>query len=254
MRFAGKRVLVTGGARGIGAATALAFLREGASVAIGARTSTSYDAFAQQHRGQFDTGKITPAIGEIGSQRDAAAVVDQALTALGGLDVLINSAGYFAEVKVEDVDQAHWDITMNTNVAGTFFCSHAALPALKASKGNIVNVASDAGLIGYPLGAVYSASKAAVVNLTRAMVLELAQQIRINCVCPGNVDTDMIQQAADATGNATAYLDQANARSPMKRMARPDEVAAAMLYLASDAASFVNGAILSVDGGGVCGF
>ena len=142
---------------------------------------------------------------------------------------------------------------MNTNVAGTFFCSQAALPALKASRGNIVNVASDAGLIGYPLGAVYSASKAAVVNLTRAMVLELAQQIRINCVCPGNVDTDMIQQAADATGNAAAYIDNANNRSPMKRMARPEEVAAAMLYLASDAAGFVNGAILSIDGGGVCG-
>jgi NAD(P)-dependent dehydrogenase (short-subunit alcohol dehydrogenase family) len=254
MRFAGKRVLVTGGARGIGAATALAFLEEGAAVAIGARSQGSYETFVTRHRARFGMEKIFPAIGEIGAQQPAAAVVAQALAALGGLDILINSAGYFAEVKVEDVDQAHWDMTMNANVAGTFFCSQAALPALKASKGNIVNVASDAGLIGYPLGAVYSASKAAVVNLTRAMVLELAQQIRINCVCPGNVDTDMIQQAADATGNASSYLDAAHARSPMKRMARPEEVAAAMLYLASDAASFVNGAILSVDGGGVCGF
>jgi NAD(P)-dependent dehydrogenase (short-subunit alcohol dehydrogenase family) len=254
MRFAGKRVLVTGGARGIGAATVLAFLQEGASVAIGARTQESYDAFADRHRGRFGMDKIAAAIGEIGSQQQAERVVGQALAAFGGLDILINSAGYFAEVKVEDVDQAHFDMTINTNVAGTFFCSQAALPALKASKGSIVNVASDAGLIGYPLGAIYSASKAAVVNLTRAMVLELAQQIRINCVCPGNVDTDMIQQAADATGNAATYLDNAHARSPMKRMAKPEEVAAAMLYLASDQASFVNGAILSVDGGGVCGF
>lgn len=254
MRFVGKRVLVTGGARGIGAATAVAFLNEGANVAIGARTRESYDAFAQRHGSRYGSERIAAAIGEIGARHLAAEVVDQALAALGGLDILVNSAGHFAEVRVEDVDQTHWDVTMNTNVAGTFFCSQAALPALKASRGNIVNVASDAGLIGYPLGAVYSASKAAVVNLTRAMVLELAGQIRLNCVCPGNVDTDMIQQAAMATGNATAYLAAADARSPMKRMAQPSEVAAAILYLASDDASFVNGAILSIDGGGVCGF
>jgi NAD(P)-dependent dehydrogenase (short-subunit alcohol dehydrogenase family) len=253
-RFAGKHVLVTGGARGIGAATAAAFLREGAKVAIGARSQQSYEAFVSHHVAHAGSGHLAAAIGEIGSQHLAAQVVDQALAAWGGLDILVNSAGYFAEVKVEDVDQAHWDMTMNTNVAGTFFCSHAALPALKQSHGNVVNVASDAGLIGYPLGVVYSASKAAVVNMTRAMVLELAQQIRINCVCPGNVDTDMIQQAAQASGDATGYLRTADARSPMKRMAQPSEVADAILYLASPEASFVNGAILSIDGGGVCGF
>lgn len=250
MRFSGKKVLVTGGARGIGAATAAAFLREGAQVAIGARSQESYDAFAASHPG----AAIRPAIGEIGDRQTSARVVAAAIAGLGGLDILVNSAGYFAEIRVEDVDQAHWDRTMNTNVAGTFFCSQAALPALKAGRGNIVNVASDAGLIGYPLGAVYSASKAAVVNLTRAMVLELAQEIRINCVCPGNVDTDMIRQAAAASGDAARYLAAANARAPMKRMATAEEVAAAILYLASGDAGFVNGAILSIDGGGVCGF
>ena len=250
MRFAGKKVLVTGGARGIGAATAEAFLKEGAKVAIGARSLASFDAFAAKHSG----ADIHPAIGEIGSQVKAAAVVTAALKSLGGLDVLVNSAGYFTEVAVEDVDQAHWDETIDTNIAGTFFCSQAALPALKATRGAIVNLASDAGLIGYPLGAVYSASKAAVINLSRAMVLELATSIRINCVCPGNVDTDMIQQASVASGDAKGYLERANARSPMKRMASPQEVATAILYLASPEAAFVNGSILSIDGGGVCGF
>lgn len=250
MRFAGKKVLITGGARGIGAATTAAFLREGAQVAVGARSHASYDAFAAAHA----KAAILPAIGEIGSRKLAADMVENAIARLGGLDILVNSAGYFAEVRVEDVDQAHWDQTMTTNVAGTFFTSQAALPALKATHGSIVNVASDAGLIGYPMGAVYSASKAAVVNLTRAMVLELAQAVRINCVCPGNVDTDMIQQAAAATGDAAGYLAAAHNRSPMKRMARPEEVAAAILYLASPEAGFVNGAILSIDGGGVCGF
>ncbi len=195
-----------------------------------------------------------PAVGEVGSQAKARKVVDQAIDALGGLDILVNSAGYFAEVKVEDVDQDHWNRTMDTNVAGTFFCSQAALSSLKKSGGNIVNVASDAGTIGYPLGAVYSASKAAVVNLARAMVLELATQIRINCVCPGNVDTDMIQQAAQSSGDPQAYLWAAHDRSPVKRMAKPQEVADAILYLASKEAGFINGAILSIDGGGICGF
>lgn len=252
MRFDGKRILVTGGARGIGTAAALAFVAEGARVAIGASSRSSYDAFLAKH-GQH-AAHIVPAIGDIGTQQKAAAVVHQAVAELGGLDVLVNAAGVFAEVPVEAVDQAHWDQTINTNLAGTFFCTQAALPALKASKGNIVNIASDAGLVGYPLGAVYSASKAAVVNLTRAMVLELAQQIRINCVCPGNVDTEMIHQAARASGDAARYLAKADDRSPMKRMARAEEVADAILYLASAQASFVNGAILSVDGGGVCGF
>jgi NAD(P)-dependent dehydrogenase (short-subunit alcohol dehydrogenase family) len=249
-RFVGKRILITGGARGIGESTALAFLCEGAQVAIGARSKASYDDFRRRHEGVA----VSAAIGDIATQADAYNVVEQAMTALGGLDVLVNSAGYFAEVKVEDVDQNHWNTTMNTNVAGTFFCSQAALPQLKANKGNIVNIASDAGIIGYPLGAVYSASKAAVINMSRAMVLELAQQIRINCVCPGNVNTDMIQNAAEATGNSQAYLQAASDRSPMKRMAEPAEVAAAILYLASADAGFVNGAVLSIDGGGVCGF
>ncbi|MDY0873182.1 SDR family NAD(P)-dependent oxidoreductase [Dongia rigui] len=250
MRFAGKRVLVTGGARGIGAAAVEGFLKEGAHVAIGARSQASYDAFARAH----PDARIVPALGEIGSRVACAKVVAAAEIALGGLDILVNSAGYFAEVPVEEIDQEHWDRIMETNVAGTFFCSQAALPELRKNKGNIVNVASDAGLIGYPLGAAYSASKAAVINLSRAMVLELARDIRINCVAPGNVDTDMIAKAAEASGNATTYLTRAHARSPMQRMATPQEVADTILYLASEQASFVNGAILSVDGGGVCGF
>jgi len=250
MRFAGKKILVTGGARGIGAATVAAFLNEGGRVAIGARSQASYDACAKHHPG----ADILPALGEIGNQRETAATVGAAIAALGGLDVLVNSAGFFEEMKVEDVDQAHYDRTMTTNVAGTFFAMQAALPALKASHGAIVNLASDAGIIGYPLGSIYSASKAAVVNMTRAMVLELAREVRINCVCPGNVETDMIQQAAEASGDAAKYLKAAHDRSPMKRMATPQEVAAAILYLASPEAGFVNGAILSVDGGGVCGF
>lgn len=248
--FQGKRVLVTGGARGIGAAVAQRFLEEGARVAIGARGATSIDAFRRAH----PEHEVIAAVGTLESQAHCADVVQQAVDGLGGLDVLINCAGVFDEVPFEQVTQAHWDETYAVNAAGTFFCLQAALPHLEASGGNAVNLGSDAGLIGYPPSSVYSGAKAAVVNMTRALALELAGRLRINCVCPGNVATNMIVRAAQASGDADAYLVSVEARSPLKRMARPEEVAEAVSYLASPRASFTHGAILSVDGGGVCGF
>jgi NAD(P)-dependent dehydrogenase (short-subunit alcohol dehydrogenase family) len=250
LNFAHKRVLVTGGARGIGAAAVLAFRARGAQVAVGARSRASFEALVARH----GAGSLVAAIGEIGSRAAAHAVVETALAALGGLDVLVNSAGSFAEVAVADVTQAHWDETLAVNLGGTFFCSQAALPALERSGGSIVNVASDAGLIGYPLGAAYSASKGGVVNLTRALAVELARRVRVNCVCPGNVDTDMIAAAAKASGDPAGYLERARSRAPWGRMAAPEEVAAAILYLASDEARFTSGAALTVDGAGTAGF
>lgn len=248
--FAGQRILVTGGARGIGAAVATRFLEEGAEVAIGARSQASIEAFRQAHPAHT----VVAAIGPLDSQAHCASVVQHAVDELGGLDVLVNCAGVFDEVPFEQVTQAHWDETLAVNAAGTFFCLQAALPHLEASGGNAVNIGSDAGLIGFPPSSVYSAAKAAVVNLTRALALELAGRLRINCVCPGNVATEMIERAARHSGDSQAYLAAAHARSPLKRMARPEEIADAVLYLASPRAAFTHGAILSVDGGGVCGF
>ena len=248
--FSDRRILVTGGARGIGSATVLAFRARGARVAVGARRADSFDAFAALHGSQA----LYPVIGTLGDRAAAHAVVAGAVAQLGGLDVLVNSAGVFAEVAIADVTQAHWDETLDTNLGGTFFCSQAALPALKASAGNIVNVASDAGLVGYPNGSAYCAAKGGVVNLTRAMAVELAQSVRVNCVCPGNVETDMIARAAAASGDPEHYLDKARSRAHTRRMATPQEVAAAILYLASTEAASTTGAALVVDGGGTAGF
>ena len=248
--FNGKRVLVTGGARGIGAATVLAFRRRGARVAVGARSRASFDSFVERSGAH----EVQPAIGDVSDREGAHAVVAAAIAQLGGLDVLVNSAGVFEEVSIADVTQEHWSDTLATNLGGTFFCSQAALPALEAVSGNIVNVASDAGIVGYPNGAVYSAAKGGVVNLTRAMAVELARRVRVNCVCPGNVETDMILAAAAASGDADTYLERARNRSPSRRMITPDEVAAAILYLASSEAASTTGAALVVDGGGTAGF
>lgn len=249
MTFAGKRILVTGGNGGIGTATVAHFRDAGAQVAVGCRSLKRFDALVARLGGQH----LMPAIGELGSQSQCTAVVNQALDALGGLDVLVNAAGLFVECPIEDVEQVHWDANMTVNVGATFFCIQAALPTLQASGGNIVNLGSDAGMVGFAPASVYAAAKGAVVNLTRSLALECAPDVRVNCVCPGNVNTDMIRRAANTSGNAERYYADARARAPLGRMARPQEIADAIAYLASDAASFTNGAILPVDGGGVCG-
>jgi NAD(P)-dependent dehydrogenase (short-subunit alcohol dehydrogenase family) len=254
--FADKRVLVTGGARGIGAATAITFCSRGARVAVGGRSAASYEYFLAHlpNEERVRSEAFVPAIGELRDRAAAHAVVTGAIERLGGLDVLVNCAGVFADVAIADVTQHHWDETIGTNLGATFFCSQAALPGLEASIGNIVNVASDAGIIGYPNGAAYSAAKGGVVNLTRSMAVELATRVRVNCVCPGNVATEMLLQSAAASADPQRYLDEARKRSPWNRMAKPEEIAAAILYLASAEAAFTSGAALVVDGGGSAGY
>ncbi len=249
MDFTGKKVLVTGGTRGIGAAAVRAFLERGAMVAINGRTPDS----AAKAVHELGSGIAAP--GHVGTVAGCEAAVAAAIDGLGGLDLLINSAGVGHGASIEDSDEALWDETLDVNLKGTFFCCRAALPALReASLGAIVNLASDAGLIGETGLAVYCASKGGVVNLTRAMALDLAPEVRVNCVCPGYVDTDMVRRDGfeKATDPAAAERKAAN-YAPMKRMATPAEIAMAIVYLASDEARFVTGAALAIDGGGSAG-
>lgn len=250
MRFLNKRVLVTGGARGIGAAIAAAFAESGARVAINARTESSIEA-CRQAQGRDYLGIA----GEIG-QRDACfAVVEGAVAALGGLDILVANAGIFAEVPFEAVTQEEFDANVSVNLGGVFFCAQAAIPALKESKGNIVALASDAALISFAGAPAYSAAKGGVASLVRSLAVGYASvPVRVNCVCPGNVGTEMIGQAAARRSDPDGYMAAAAKRAPMRRMASPEEVAAAVLYLASDEAGFTTGVALPVDGGGTAGF
>ena len=198
--------------------------------------------------------RLLAAPGDVATAAGCEAMVGAAIAGLGGLDVLVNSAGIGKDGTIEDFDEAAWDETLDVNLKGTFFCIRTALAALRASQGNVVNVASDAGLMGQVGLIVYGASKGGVVNMTRAMALELAPQVRVNCVCPGYVDTDMvrrdyIEQADDPAAAEQEVLNFA----PMKRMATVDEIATAILYLASDNAGFVTGSALQVDGGSTAG-
>ncbi|HUS53716.1 MAG TPA: SDR family oxidoreductase [Thermohalobaculum sp.] len=247
--FSGSRVLVTGGTRGIGGAIARGFLDAGARVAINGRTADS----AARAVARAGEGAVA-APGDIGTAAGCEVAVRQAVEALGGLDVLVNSAGISAELPMEESDEAFWDATLDINLKGTFFCCRAALGALRASGGNIVNIASESGLLGSANLTVYCASKGGVVNMTRAMAMELAPVVRVNCVCPGYVDTDMIRaDIIDKANDPTAIEREMIDYAPLKRIAQPEEVAAAVMYLASSAACFATGSALQLDGGATAG-
>lgn len=248
--FEGKRVLITGGSRGIGRATAAAFLRAGARVALNGRSPASTEAGIAALGG----ARLVAAPGDVATAAGCTRTVEAALAGLGGLDVLVNCAGVGASGPIDDTDEAAWDQIVDVSLKGTFFCTRAALGALRDSGGNVVNLGSDAGLLGEAGLSAYCAAKGGVVNLTRALALELAPRIRVNCVCPGYVDTDMVRRdgidrAEDPAAAERALID----RAPLRRIAGPDEIATAILYLGSDEARFVTGAALQIDGGTTAG-
>ncbi len=246
--FHEKRILVTGGSRGIGWATAKAFLDAGAKVAVNGRTGESTAAGIERLGGGE---RLVAAPGDIGTVAGCEAAVGSAVDALGGLDVLVNSAGVGEDRSIEEGDEAFYDSMMNVNLKGTYFCCRAALPALRDSGGNIVNLASISGLMGSAKMSVYCASKGGVILLTRALSAEFAPDIRVNCVCPGYVDTDMVRRDwIDKTDDPAATMrDDVVEFAPLRRIGTPEEIAAAILYLASDQAGFVTGEALTIDGG-----
>jgi len=251
MDFTDKRALVTGGSRGIGFAIASALIDAGARVAINGRTDQSVDAAIAALGGGE---QLVAAPGDIGTVPGCESAVETAIDALGGLDILVNSAGIGSGRPIEDSDEEMWDIHVDVNLKGTFFCCRAALPELRKSNGSIVNIASDAGLMGCPGITVYCASKGGVVNMTRAMALEVAPDVRVNCVCPGYVDTDMIRKnSADLKDDPEAAWQNMIEYAPLKRIAMPAEIAHAVLYLASSEARFITGTSLAIDGGSTAG-
>lgn len=249
MNFDGKRVLITGATRGIGKATAEAFLESGARVAVNGRTTESVARAIAELGGE----PIVAAPGDVATAQGCRAVVATALDGLGGLDVLVNNAGLYRSGPAESFDEAEWDRIVDTNLKGTFFCTMAALDGLRAAGGNVVNLASESGLMGHPDAAVYCASKGGVVNMTRALALELAPDVRVNCICPGGVDTEMLRDDLAQGGDLEGALAEVRDHSPMKRLASAGEIAGSILFLASDAARNVTGAAWQTDGGSTAG-
>lgn len=250
MDFTGKHVLVTGSSRGIGFEIARCFLNAGARVAINGSTEQSTGAAMERLNGGEHT---LAAPGNIGTVAGCESVVKTASEGFGGLDVLVNNAGVGAGRPIEDCDEAMWDAHADVNLKGLFFCCRAAIPELRRSNGNIVNIASDAGLMGVPGITVYCGTKGGVVNMSRAMALEIAPEVRVNCVCPGYVETDMIRISIAKRADPAAARQKMVDYAPLKRIGSPEEIAHAVLYLASDEARFITGAALAIDGGTTAG-
>jgi len=244
MRLQGKVALVTGAGSGIGRAVALRFAREGARVAC-----ADLVAEAARETAEAITGAGGQAVALALDVTDAAGcerAVRATLEAFGRLTTLVNAAGVRGERRDPTPPPDEWRRVVEVNLTGTYLASRAAVHALAATgQGTITNIASIYGLVGGSLSPAYAASKGGVANLTRQMALEWAPRVRVNCVCPGVIETPMTAPLlADP-----AWREAAIRRHPLGRLGQPEDVAAAILYLASDEAAFVTGVALPVDGG-----
>jgi NAD(P)-dependent dehydrogenase (short-subunit alcohol dehydrogenase family) len=245
--FSGKRVLVTGSTMGIGRGAAQAFHELGATVAINGRSEQS----VAQAISEMGAGKrLVAAAGDLSNTATIRATIERTLDALGGLDILINNAGRADDCLVDNVTEEYWERMLALNLKGAFFLAQACIPALKQSKGSIVNVASGLGLIGGPPGsAVYSATKGAMVQMTRMMAMELSNQgVRVNTLVPGWIETPMIIRENQLAGDNALY-SYIETTCPMGRIGTIDECMGAILYLSAPFASYTTGATLCADGG-----
>ena len=244
-----KRVLITGGASGIGAATAARFLEEGAQVCILDRDEQAGEAIRRQQPAISEA-----IIADVTDLMQVEAAFAEAVRAMGAVDVLINNAGISIRHNFLDITPEEWDKVIAVNLTGVFYVAQTAARhmwerfSVEQGTGVILQTASTNGIMGYPYYADYNATKAGVIELTRSMALELAPKVRVCAVAPGYVLTPM--QRAEYTD---AMLDEVNRKIPLRRHAKPEEIAALFAFLASDDAAYATGHVFTMDGGETAG-
>ena len=248
-RLSGKVALITGGGTGIGRACAILFAKEAARVAVVGRRKPPLDAVVREI--EAAGGEAFAATCDVADRQSAEAAVAVAAKRFGRLDILVNNAGAVVVATVEQTSDEEWSRLLSVNLTGTFFISRAALPELrKAGGGSIVNVGSILGLVSRKQRAAYSAAKAGVLGLTRAMALDHAHEnIRVNCICPSIIETELGLQSMAKSPDPESERKHRAAEIPLERLGKPEDVAQMALFLASNASAWVTGAALPLDGG-----
>jgi NAD(P)-dependent dehydrogenase (short-subunit alcohol dehydrogenase family) len=247
-QFTGKVAFVTGATSGIGQACAVAFAEGGANVVCLGRKESALKEVEQKIR-EIGSKALTIQA-DVARDDEAARAVQQATDVFGGIDILVNAAGHISSGTIENTSLTAWDDMMNVNVRAAFVLMQKALPGLIVRRGNIVNVSSVTGLRAFPGVLAYCVSKAALDQLTRCASLELAAKgVRVNAVNPGVVVTEIHKRGGMSEESYAAFLEHSKSTHPLGRTGRPEEVASLVLFLASDAASWITGATYSIDGG-----
>ncbi len=248
-----KVAVITGAASGIGRATALLFAHEGAAVVIADLNECAGETVAADIKSAG--GKAIFCRTDVTDSGDCDRLVQRALSEFGNIHVLFNNAGIIRRASVPELREEDWDRVMAVNVKSIFFLSRLVIPQMiKNGGGSIINMSSGWGLAGGPRAAAYCAAKGAVVLMTKAMAVDHGKQnIRVNCLCPGDTDTGMLRQEAQQLGAPTDRFLTESTHRPLGRLGKPEEIARAALFLASHTSSFVTGTALVVDGGGLAG-
>ncbi len=253
MRLKGKVALITGGTSGIGSATAIRFAGEGAAVAITGRNPERGEQVVQDI--VANGGEALFIRSDVRSAEDCRQAVDQTLERFGKIDVLFNNAGVFHPKSVPDCTEKEWDETIDSSLKGAFLMSKYALPSMiERGSGSIIHTSSGWGILGGDKAAAYCAAKGGLIVMAKAMAIDHGPDgIRVNCVCPGDVLTPMLPDDAAKRGMSWDDYAVGAANRPLGRIGTAEDIANAVLYLASDESSFVTGEALVVDGGGIAG-
>jgi len=248
MEFAGKTILVTGSTRGIGAAAALLFLERGGSLVLHGRRQADVDDAVVRLSSQH-WGRVRGLAADLTDRAQCRSLAQRIDT----IDILVNCGGVFREAAIAETDLAIWDETIAVNLTAPWVLSQSLLPMLRQRKGAIVNVGSDAAMLGYAGCVAYCASKGALVGLTRALAIESAPDVRVLCVCPGPTETDMMRDSVATAPDEAKARQQWASYTLLDRVAAPHEIGEAILSAASPRATFMTGSVIMADGGATAG-
>ncbi len=253
MRLKDRVAIVTGSSKGIGEGIARVFSQEGAKVAVVCRTEDAGGKMAEELGAS--EGRAIFLKTDVTSSEDVQHMIDTTVRTFGKLDILVNNAGYHISKNVEETTEKEWGFIINTNLRSTFLCSKYAMPHLRKTKGNIINISSMVGLVGQPDAGAYSATKGGQIAMSKGMAIDFAPDgIRVNVICPGWIQTPLVEDWFSQQKDPDAARKYIFGQHPLGRIGTIEECGRAALYLASDDAAFVTGITLNIDGGVTLGY